>query len=194
MTAKTVDDYILNQSNWNEELIVLRNIMLENGLEEHIKWGAPTYSYRGQNVVGIASFKQYFGLWFFQGALINDSKQVLMNAQEEKTKAMRQWRMNNANEIDGKSIGNYISQAKKMVDDGVKIKPEKKPLEVPIMLKKMLENLPELAKNFDGMGLSKQREFCDYINEAKQQATKERRLDKVLQHIEQNKGLNDKYR
>ena len=80
------------------------------------------------------------------------------------------------------------------MDDGVKIKPEKKPLEVPIMLKKMLENLPELAKNFDGMGLSKQREFCDYINEAKQQATKERRLDKVLQHIEQNKGLNDKYR
>tara|TARA_R110001592_G_scaffold237306_9_gene496312 strand:+ start:10825 stop:11409 length:585 start_codon:yes stop_codon:yes gene_type:complete len=194
MATKTVDEYIENQSNWNKELLILRDILSSINLEESIKWGAPTYSYKGQNIVGIAAFKNYFGLWFFQGALINDTHKVLINAQEEKTKAMRQLRFNSVDEVDAKIIINYVTQAMKMVDDGVKIMPEKKALEIPIMLEKMLENLPDLAKNFNAMGLTKQREFCDYINEAKQQATKERRLDKVLEHIENNKGLNEKYR
>jgi uncharacterized protein YdeI (YjbR/CyaY-like superfamily) len=194
MKAKTVDEYIQNQSNWKQELVVLRGILGNSPFEENIKWGAPTYSYKGQNVVGIAAFKNYFGLWFFQGALINDTEKCLINAQEEKTKAMRQLRMNSLSDIKPEIITNYLSQAMQLVDDGISIKPEKKALEIPIMLKKMLENLPALAQNFDSMGLSKQREFCDYINEAKQQATKERRLDKVLQHIENNKGLHDKYR
>jgi uncharacterized protein YdeI (YjbR/CyaY-like superfamily) len=194
MTAKTVDEYIENQSNWKQEIHILREALLSSNLDEHIKWGAPTYSYKGQNVVGIASFKSYVGLWFFQGALINDKHKVLINAQEDKTKAMRQLRYASKNDIDLKIIANYISQALTLIEDGVKVIPEKKPLEIPIMLEKMLENLPDLAKNFNAMGLTKQREFCDYINEAKQQATKERRLDKVLEHIENNKGLNEKYR
>jgi uncharacterized protein YdeI (YjbR/CyaY-like superfamily) len=43
-------------------------------------------------VVGIGSFKSYFGLWFHQGALLSDDENVLINAQEGKTKALRQWR------------------------------------------------------------------------------------------------------
>ncbi|MBK7633096.1 MAG: hypothetical protein IPJ13_01585 [Saprospiraceae bacterium] len=43
-------------------------------------------------MVGLAAFKSYTGIWFFQGGLLDDKQQFLMNAQEGKTKAMRQWR------------------------------------------------------------------------------------------------------
>lgn len=194
MTAITVDEYIQNQSKWSPELQILRNIILSAKLDEHIKWGAPTYSYKGQNIVGLAAFKSYFGLWFFEGALLSDSNSLLINAQEEKTKAMRQLRMHSKEEIVHDVISAFLKESMTLVDDGIKTLHEKKPLVIPIMLEKMLENHPNLSKNFEGFGLSKKREFCDYINEAKQQATKERRLDKVLEHIENNKGLNDKYR
>ena len=38
------------------------------------------------------TFKEYFGIWFFQGGTLVDELKVLTNAQEGKTKAMRQWR------------------------------------------------------------------------------------------------------
>lgn len=80
--AKTVDDYIAHAGAWRDELIRLRNILRATPLQEDVKWGGPCYTYKGRNVVGIGSFKSYFGLWFFQGALLNDDNNVLINAQE----------------------------------------------------------------------------------------------------------------
>jgi uncharacterized protein YdeI (YjbR/CyaY-like superfamily) len=40
----------------------------------------------------------------------------------------------------------------------------------------------------------KQREYAEYIAEAKQAATKERRLEKILPMIAAGGGLNDKYK
>ncbi len=89
---KTVDDYIEAAEPWQDELIRLRKILRSTDLEETVKWGAPCYTHDGKNVVGMASFKSYVGLWFHQGALLGDKKKVLINAQEGKTKALRQWR------------------------------------------------------------------------------------------------------
>ena len=47
---------------------------------------------------------------------------------------------------------------------------------------------------FDAMSKSKQREYADHVASAKQDATKARRLDKVIPMIAAGKGLNDKYR
>ncbi len=40
-----------------------------------------------------------FGLWFHQGATLKDASNKLINAQDGKTKVLRQWRMTHANEI-----------------------------------------------------------------------------------------------
>jgi uncharacterized protein YdeI (YjbR/CyaY-like superfamily) len=91
--ANSVDEYIADAGTWKNELKRLREILRSTELKEEVKWGGPCYTCDGKNVVGIAGFKSYFGLWFHQGALLKDPKKVLMNAQEGKTKAMRQWRM-----------------------------------------------------------------------------------------------------
>ena len=64
---KTVDDYVANAEQWQDELERLRGILRSTELTEGVKWGAPCYTFDGQNVVGLAGFKSCFGLWFHQG-------------------------------------------------------------------------------------------------------------------------------
>ena len=61
-------------------------------MEAVTKWGKPTYMHAGRNVAMAAGFKHHCGLWFFDGALLSDPLQVLENAQEGKTQAMRHWK------------------------------------------------------------------------------------------------------
>ena len=96
----TVDSYIDGHIEWRDGLTALRNILLETELEETVKWGAPCYVYQKKLVVGIGAFKSYLGLWFHQGALLKDKHKKLINAQEGKTKALRQWRFYDISEID----------------------------------------------------------------------------------------------
>ncbi|MFZ1560883.1 MAG: DUF1801 domain-containing protein, partial [Saprospiraceae bacterium] len=95
----SVDEYINHLQMWREEIPLLREIVLSKGLTETIKWAGPCYQWQKNNVVGLAAFKSYTAIWFFQGGLLEDKQQYLMNAQEGKTKAMRQWRFSSKNEI-----------------------------------------------------------------------------------------------
>ena len=121
---KTVDDYIANAAQWQDELRRLREILQSTELTEDVKSGAPCYTYDNKNVVGILGFKSYFGFWFHQGVLLEDRKKVLINAQEGKTKALRQWRMNSPNDIKPATIKAYVREAIQLVKDGAKSKSE----------------------------------------------------------------------
>ena len=86
---KTVNEYILEAQNGKGILMILRDILDSTELEETVKWGAPCYTINDKNVVGLGSYKSYVGIWFFQGALLKDDTKVLINAQEDKIKALR---------------------------------------------------------------------------------------------------------
>ena len=61
---------------------------METELLETIKWGVPVYTLNDKNVLGMGAFKSYVGIWFFQGAFLDDPQKKLINAQEGKTKAL----------------------------------------------------------------------------------------------------------
>lgn len=109
--AESVDEYIDFAENWKDELIRLRKILNSTELEETVKWGAPCYTADGKNIVGLGAYKSYCGLWFLQGALLADKRKVLINAQEGKTKALRQWRFQSSSEIDARLIKAYVKEA-----------------------------------------------------------------------------------
>ncbi len=52
-----VDEYISKASKWQEEMKVLRKILLDCGLVEELKWGKPCYMSQGKNIVVIQAFK-----------------------------------------------------------------------------------------------------------------------------------------
>ena len=192
---KTVDDYIANATLWQDELTRLREILKSTKLTEDVKWGAPCYTYDGQNVVGLAGFKSYFGLWFHQGALLKDKNEVLINAQEGTTKALRQWRMRSAKDIKASTIKAYVGEAITLVEQGKKIGPQKdKPIVVPPELKKALAKNAKARKGFESLRKGLQREYTDHIASAKREETKKKRIEKILPMLAAGKGLHDKYR
>ena len=191
----SVDAYIEHNTEWQDELIQLRKIVSSCELQETVKWGAPCYTYNGKNVVGMAAFKEYFGLWFHQGALLADSGNYLINAQEGKTKALRQWRFGSKKEIKTRLIKSYIKEAISLVDEGAEIKPTRnKPLQIPDLLQQALASNLKADAAFGEFSRGKQREFADYVAEAKREETKLKRIQKILPMILRGEGLNDKYR
>jgi uncharacterized protein YdeI (YjbR/CyaY-like superfamily) len=192
---KSVDHYIEAHMERRDELKKIRKILLSSELKETTKWGLPVYTYNDKNIVGMGSFKSYTGIWFFQGALLKDPYGILVNAQEGKTKALRQMRFNSIEEIEDKIVREYIKEAIANQKKGKEIKPSRnKPLIVPRELKKALDRDPLIKSRFNELSLSCRREYAEYISEAKRDETKLKRLEKIIPMILDSKGLNDKYK
>jgi uncharacterized protein YdeI (YjbR/CyaY-like superfamily) len=190
----TVDQYIFKHTTWQKELEFLRMVVQKTPLKETIKWGAPVYTFEGKNIVAFAAFKNYVGLWFYQGVFLKDERKLLINAQEGKTQALRQWRFNSIDEMDLDLISSYLLEAIENQKQGKGFKPKKKPLIIPKELQTTFEVYSSLGKSFESLTLTKKRDFCTYISEAKQLETKKKRLAKIIPMIGQGIGLNDKYK
>jgi uncharacterized protein YdeI (YjbR/CyaY-like superfamily) len=191
----SIEEYILTNKKWQDGLMILHEIIVAAGLDAAIKWGVPVYSQNGKNMVGIAAFKEYFALWFYQGALLTDSRSVLISAQEGTTQALRQWRFKSADEIDSELVSSYINETIENFHAGKEIKANKnKPLVLPEELLAAFKQDPEIERCFKEFSLAKQREFTEYLAAAKRPETRLKRLDKAVALIIQKIGLNDKYR
>ena len=63
---------------WRAEIAEMRRVLAGFAMKQERKWGQPTYTLDGKNIVILQGFKEYFGLGFFQGALLKDPKKVLV--------------------------------------------------------------------------------------------------------------------
>lgn len=193
MNAK-VDAYIAKHEKWTDELKTLRKIFLSTELEEDVKWGSPTYTVNGKNVVGMSAFKNHYGLWFFNGVFLKDKHKILVNAQE-KTKALRQIKLQKGDDINEKWLTDYILEAIENEKKGLKIKPTRTvEFEIPEQLKSELDGSTDLLNAYNNLTPGKQKEYANYISEAKQEKTKLSRINKIKPMILQGVGLHDKYK
>jgi len=192
---KTVEEFVDGLETFQAEVTRLREILQSTPLEEEVKWGAPAYTYKGKNIVGIGAFKNHFALWFHQGALLKDEAGHLINAGEGKTKALRQWRLEKPADIKVRAIKAYIKEAMALVDDGKEIKPTRGAVvDVPAELEAALSKKAADKKAFAALTPGKRREYANHIAEAKRPDTKLKRIEKILPMIRSGAGLHDKYR
>lgn len=192
--AKSAEDYIKNHPLWSEELSILRELVMKTELEETLKWGMPVYTLDNKNVVGITGFKNFFGLWFYQGCFLSDPNKLLRNAQEGKTKAMRHLNFTDVKDIKKTIVKAYVKEAIANQKAGKVVKHERKKLMMPELLKTALATDKKLAKAFEKFTPGNQKEFKEYILSAKQEKTKVRRLEKIIPMIKDGVGMNDKYK
>lgn len=179
---------------WENEIEQLHTIIRKTSLVETTKWGGSVYTHKNKNVVGIGGFKSYFGIWFYNGVFLKDEKKLLINANEENTKSLRQMRFNSVSEIDEKLILYYINEAIEIEEKGLVIPKEKKETIIPELLQNELDKNHKLLTKFNEFSPYKQREFIEHITSAKQEKTQLARLEKIISMILEGKGLNDKYR
>lgn len=190
-----VDEYIDAKANeWQRPILVqLRKCILACGLNEEIKWGAPTYTHHG-NVCGFSAFKNHCGIWFFEGATLKDEAKVLLNAQDGKTQALRQWRFVEGDQVNEKLVMDYVREAALNMEKGIKTVKKKIEVVVPESLQSAMRSEPKVLEFFNSMAPSHRKEYSEYISQAKQEATQLRRLEKAMQMLREKKGLNDKYK
>lgn len=182
-------------NHWNRELKRLSEIIKNTNLIETTKWGGPVYTHKGKNIVSFGGFKNYFTLWFYNGVFLKDPYKVMVNAQDGKTKALRQWRFTSMDEIDENKILEYIREAIENSEKGIEIKPEKfKAVAIPELLQNELNSDIKLKSAFEKLTPGKQKEYNLYIEEAKQEKTRISRIEKIKPLILKGTGLNDKYK
>ena len=107
-----VDFYFKKAQKWQREIELLREIVLETGLTEELKWGVPTYLYQKNNIVLIHVFKEYVALLFFKGVLLNNDAGFLIQ-QTKNVQSARQMRFSSVQNIAEMKtpIRNYIYEA-----------------------------------------------------------------------------------
>lgn len=191
---KSPDDFFDQQELWHNELNILRALMHETELDEVIKWNFPCYTWHNKNVVGIGTHRSYFGLWFFQGVFLSDPNKVLINVQEGKTKAMRQWRLHDKNDINKKLIRIYLTEAIENQKKGLEVEITSTEVSISPELMEAISTEQQLLKKFNELSPGRQKEYHEFINTAKRDTTKQARIEKCKALIFDGKGLNDKYK
>ena len=192
----TPDSFFEGLEAWKPELERLRKMILDCHLTEEIKWGTPVYTFNGANIAGIRGFKEYFAIWFYNGVFLSDPHTLLVSA-ADKTKALRQLRIASMEELEALKgiIPEYLREAVEVEKAGMKIVPDRnKALELPVELRSVLDSDPPLAEAFRSLTPGRQKEYAEYVAEAKQAATREKRVEKCIPMIRNRIGLNDKYR
>lgn len=194
MKNPAVDAYIAKAAPFARPILERVRKLFHEGcpaIEETIKWGVPSFEYRGM-VGGMAAFKQHatFGLWRF--AELPDPHGLF------KTKSpMGAGKFTDVSQLppDDVLVG-YIREAVKLNESGVKParpKKAKPPLKVPAPLMVALRKNKKALATFEAFPPSHKREYVEWIAEAKQEETRERRLATAIEWMARGKSRNWKY-
>ncbi len=188
-----VDEFLGKAKKWQEELALLRMIILDCMLIEEFKWGQPCYTFENSNIVLIHGFKEYCAIMFFKGALLSDEKGILIQ-QTENVQSLRQIRFTNVKEIPKMKaiLKTYIFESIEVEKAGLKVEMIKSTkLIFPKEFEQALVKNTSLKKAFEGLTPGRQRAYNLYFSAPKQSKTIETRIEKYTQQILKGKGLND---
>jgi uncharacterized protein YdeI (YjbR/CyaY-like superfamily) len=188
-----VDWFFNKTSKWQEEYSELRQIVLDTGLTEELKWGCPCYTTEKNNVVLMHGFKDYCALLFMQGALLKDAKGMLIQ-QTPNVQSARQLRFSSIQEIlkNKTTIKAYIKEAIALDKAGLKVELKKTTeYKIPEEFQIVLDDMSEVKKAFESLTPGRQRGYLLYFSSAKQAKTREERIVKHIPKILEGKGLED---
>ncbi|HEY0895936.1 MAG TPA: YdeI/OmpD-associated family protein [Sphingobacteriaceae bacterium] len=164
------------------------------GIRETIKWGFPHFDYKG-TVCSFAGFKQHCSLTFAKASLLKDEDGVLERVGRT---AMGQFgQIKSLSDLPADEIlARYIREAAGLNERNVKVarpKPVRKSLEIPDYFIDALKEVPESLETFNGFAYSHQKEYVEWVTEAKTEATREKRLATTVEWLAEGKTRMWKY-
>lgn len=178
-------------NSWREELELLRQLVLETGLKEEIKWGAPVYTHKGKNIVAVAALKDSANIGFFKGVLLIDKHKILQ--QQGNLQSDRIVRFTSTEEIERlkEVLKAYVSEAIEVEESGKKVEFKKNPEPTPDELLQALEEDASFKRAFYALTPGRQRSYNLFISQPKQEKTRLSRVEKCKPKIFEGKGWNE---
>ena len=163
-------------------------------IEETIKWGFPHFEYKGV-LASMAAFKNHAAWGFWKASLMEDPHGILIPMGDT---SMSRSELKNVKDLPPKKVMvEYVKQAIRLNEEGVKVErapaQPRGPVEVPDDLAAALKKDKKAKATFDGFPPSHRREYIEWITEAKQPATRAKRLATTLEWLAEGKSRNWKY-
>lgn len=193
-TNPKVDWFFNKETKWQEAYEHLRDIALECGLTEELRWGCPCYTTDDKkNVVLIHGFKDYCAYLFMKGALLKDPKSILIQ-QTKNVQSARQIRFTSVTEIKKlkSTLKAYIKNAIEVEKSGAKVEMKTtREFEIPGEFKQELDENAALKKAFNALTPGRQRGYLLYFSSAKQSSTRISRIKKYIPKIMKGKDIDD---
>jgi uncharacterized protein YdeI (YjbR/CyaY-like superfamily) len=159
---------------WEAEIAEMRRVLA--GLEK--------------NVVIMQGFKEYFGLGFFQGALLKDPRKVLV--QLGQVHAGRVMKFTSAKDIMRRAatIKAYVREAIAVEKSGLRVERKKtSEFPVPEELTERFRRDPRFKRAFEALTPGRQRSYLHHFAAAKQSATRVARIEKAMPAILEGRGF-----
>ena len=175
---------------WKAEIAAMRRVLASFAMKEECKWGKPTYTLDGKNIVIMQGFKEYFALGFFQGALLKDSRKVLV--QLGQVHAGRVMKFTSAKDITAKAatIKAYVREAIAVEKAGLRMKPKRTAdFPVPEELRQRFQTDPGFKRAFEALTPGRQRSYLYHFAAAKQSTTRTARIEKAMPAIFEGRGF-----
>lgn len=190
-----IDAYIARSAEFARPILEhLRTVVHTTcpGVEESMKWGMPFFSYKSSPMCMMAAFKQHCGFGFWR------SRQVVDGTADD---GMGQFgKLTTLKDLPSKKeLIAHIRKAMALNEAGVKLtrpKTAAKPAPtLPDDLAALLARKKHAAalKTYAGFSPSAQREYTDWIAEAKTDATRQKRIATTLEWLAEGKPRNWKY-
>lgn len=159
--------------------------------EETLKWSSPSFMYKGKILAGMAAFKAHATFGFWSGGQVVGKDQA-------QTSGMGQFgRLTSPDDLPPRAeLEALVRKAMTLIDEGVKPvrdKHAKPPLTVPQDLRAAIDAVPAAAATFDGFPPSCQREYVEWVTEAKRDETRAKRLAQAVEWMAEGKRRHWKY-
>ncbi|BAI97319.1 hypothetical protein Sj15T_17590 [Sphingobium sp. TA15] len=196
-----IDAYIARQADFARPILAHLRALIhaaspETGPEigpevgETMKWSMPFFTYRGQNLCNMAGFRRHvaFGFWH--------DKMARADASDE---AMGQFgRIASLDDLPADAeLTALLAKAMALIDAGDKTRAGSRRARAPLPLHPAfaaaIEADPAAAAIWAGFPPGKIRDYCEWINEAKTDATRDKRIAQAVEWIAEGKGRNWKY-
>ena len=193
-TDPRIDAYIEKQAEFAKPILRhLREVVHAAcpDCEEGMKWSMPHFMYKGEILAGMAAFKAHATFGFWRGSLV-------LGESEAQASGMGQFgRLTSIADLPPRSeLEALVAKAMELTEQGVKAprdKHRKAPFAVPQDFRAALDANAAAGANFDAFPPSAQRDYVDWISEAKRDDTRARRLQQAVEWLAEGKRRNWKY-
>lgn len=208
-----VDAYIEKSAEYAKPILKKLRALVHKGcpdVVETIKWSMPAFEYKGP-FCGMAAFKQHCVFGFWKSALLfnapGKSGESKDGTNKNKSADKLNWGAPGRDPVPAcitsvddlpsdAALLALIKKARKLNDEGVKVprvSKKRKPLAMPKEFAAALKKSKPAAAQFDAFSPSKQRDYIEWIVEAKTDETRQKRLATALEWIAAGKSRNWKY-
>ena len=187
-----LDTVFSDAKKWRAEALSLRQVLLQAGLSEELKWGKPCYAHDGKNICIIQRMNHFLSLMFFKGGLLKDPDGIL-EVQGPNSRAGYRIRFTSVQEVVSReaSILACIKQAIAVEKAGLKMEKSKE-LEYPEELVEKFGDDDEFKEAFARLTPGRRRGYLLNFSNARQSNTKVTRIEKCRPAIMIGKGFQDR--